>query len=80
MSIPRGIPKEMKEIARHATRCGWVIEVRRNNHLKWTAPDGSSVYFSSGTPSDFRAIRNVRRDLMARGLPPIDSEKHTHSP
>ena len=80
MSVPRGLPKEIKEVVRHALRSGWSVEVRRSNHLKWTAPDGRTVYFSSGTPSDYRMIRNLRRDLMARGLPPIDSESRNTAP
>jgi len=46
---------------------GWTVEKRNNNHLKWTSPTGF-VYYSSSTPSDFRAIRKIAHGLRREGL------------
>ena len=39
-------------------RPGWTIEIRRGGHLKITATN-CEVYFTSATPSDWRAQKNM---------------------
>lgn len=56
--------RKLKEIAEEQ---GWVISIRTNNHLVWTSPTGAKVY-TAATPSDYRAVRNIRRDLRKYGL------------
>jgi len=50
-----------------ATQQGWKVEQRSNNHYKLVAPNGK-VVFTSSTPSDKRAIENIKRDLRSGGL------------
>lgn len=68
--ITRGTSdKDLRKLMRHAMRHGWRLELRRNNHMMWVPPNGAEVYFTSMTPSDWRAVRNARAALRARGLP-----------
>lgn len=48
-------------------QAGWRLIVTNGGHLKWAAPNGE-VVFSSRTPSDRRAVMNLRADLRRRGL------------
>jgi hypothetical protein len=57
--------KDLKELMAIAKRQGWAIVI--NKHIKWQAPNGN-IYFSSQSPSDYRALRNIKRDLSLRGL------------
>lgn len=59
--------KELKSLLNLAVKQGWVVEQRSNNHYKLIAPNGK-VVFTSSTPSDRRAIENIKRDLRANGL------------
>lgn len=60
--------KDLKPLLRSAEKQGWTISRTRGDHLKWTHPDGGMPYFSSSTPGDSRAVHNIRKDLMRRGL------------
>lgn len=57
--------KELRELMIAAKKQGWGIVV--NKHIKWIPPAGGP-YFSSTSPSDWRALRNLKRDLSKRGL------------
>jgi hypothetical protein len=59
--------KELKLLLELASDQGWQIEKRNNNHYKLIAPNGK-VVFTSSTPSDRRAIENIKRDLRSGGL------------
>lgn len=59
--------KEAKKLLALAVRQGFIIEVRRNNHLKVTSPSGR-FFFASSTPSDRRAVLNLRADLRRAGF------------
>lgn len=61
------LTKDFQELAEIAASQGWRIEQRRNAHLSWIAPTGAKV-FSSLTPSDKRAVQNLKRDLRRYGL------------
>ncbi len=39
-----------------------VVSIRGNSHLVIKLPNGAKVY-TSATPSDWRAIRKIKRDL-----------------
>jgi hypothetical protein len=41
--------------------------VSNGGHLKWIAPNGK-VVFTSSTPSDGRALKNIQSNLKAAGL------------
>lgn len=36
-------------------------------HYKWLAPNGK-LFFTSQTPSDHRALQNIKRDLRVNGF------------
>ena len=56
--------KKLQEVAKEQ---GWTILRRTNTHLAWVSPTGEKVY-SSATPSDWRAVLNLKRDLKRYGL------------
>lgn len=57
----------MRALIKKALSQGWEVEKRNNNHLKWTSPTGF-IYYSSSTPSDFRAIKTIAHALRREGL------------
>jgi len=59
--------KELGELIADAEEQGWVVSRRANSHLKWVSP-GGEVVFSSASPSDPRAVSNIKRDLFRYGL------------
>lgn len=59
--------KELKVLQKEALIQGWSVSLSNGNHLKWVAPNGK-VIFTSKTPSDARAIDNIKRDLKSAGL------------
>jgi predicted RNA binding protein YcfA (HicA-like mRNA interferase family) len=61
--------KDMQQLARKAEKQGWVIEISKGTHMKWTSPAGEKV-FSSYSPSDHRAIQNTIRELRKKGYEP----------
>lgn len=59
--------KELKRIIALAIRQGYSVELRNNGHYKFTAPTGRFI-FTSSTPSDRRAIKNILADLRKLGF------------
>lgn len=59
--------KELKELVRQIRDHGWDAERRRSGHYVLEGPQGQRVY-CSGTASDRRAIKNIKRDLAKAGL------------
>ena len=66
--------KELAKLKAEAEAQGWRIEVRKAGHLTWYSPAGGFV-ITSATPSDRRAIMNIRRDLRRYGLTVLDLNK-----
>jgi hypothetical protein len=58
--------KRLGDILDTLRREGWRIVFRRNGHLKAVSPEGK-VVFMSRTPSDWRALYKIKRDLKANG-------------
>ena len=58
---------DLKALQAHAEAHGWRVEVG-GRHLKWRGPKGQLVV-SAITPSDHRALMNIKSDLRKRGLP-----------
>jgi hypothetical protein len=62
--------RDLTPLRRLATRQGWVV-VAGGKHLVWTPPatrpDAHRVT-TSLTPSDWRALQNIRADLRHAGL------------
>ena len=59
--------KELMSLLKLAEIQGWRVSRTNKNHYKLIAPNGK-VIFTSSTPSDNRAINNIKRDLRANGL------------
>jgi len=59
--------KELKSLLKTAEDQGCRIVVTPSNHYKVFVPGGKLVVVSS-TPSDNRAIENIKRDLRSAGV------------
>lgn len=69
-----GLPKEVNQLVKQAKAQGWFITRTKTTHLKWMSPTGK-FFFSSGTPSDSRAIKNLKRDLKVNGFLEFNNKK-----
>lgn len=58
--------KEIKQLRVEAEKEGWVITLTRGNHYRWAK--GKTVFFTASTPSDYRAIKNIRQHLKQAKL------------
>lgn len=54
--------KEIKQIIREAEDLGWEVNLTNNGHYKCQHPSGGLIFMAS-TPSDRRALRNIRNYL-----------------
>lgn len=54
--------KQVKQFLKDIERRGWTWEHRRGGHLRLRGPHGEIV-FASNSPSDGRALENIRRDI-----------------
>ena len=59
--------KELKKILREAEMRGWVFEKGANRHIRGKHADGVTQTTISASPSDHRAIQNIKRDLRKGG-------------
>lgn len=59
--------KEIRILLKLARSQGWRID-GQGKHLRWFAPDGIGIVVTSATPSDHRALHNIKRDLRRAGL------------
>jgi hypothetical protein len=59
--------KELKSLLKTAEDQGCRVVITPNNHYKVYVPGGKLVVISS-TPSDNRAIENIKRDLRSAGI------------
>lgn len=60
------INRDLRDLLAEAEKDGCTVERRRNGHLRINTPNGP--VFCSSTPSDFRAVHKIRRDLRAKGV------------
>ena len=67
--------RELKDLMKEARAVGFTIEKTRGDHLKWIGPQGGMPYFSSATPSDNRAVHNIKSALVKMGLPKTAKSK-----
>lgn len=61
------IRKELKELMHAAFKQGWEITMTKSTHLRWESPEGN-VVFTSYSPSDWRALIKIKRDLRSNGF------------
>ena len=62
--------KEISTLVNAAEKAGWKVRKNsRGGHIMFYPPDKSKeVITVSSSPSDYRAIVNIRRDLKKAGL------------
>lgn len=65
--------KEIQELVKEAKHQGWTVELTKSVHYKWISPLGAFV-FTASTPSDNRAIKNIKRELRAKGMVFVDKK------
>jgi hypothetical protein len=58
----RTYQRELRTLARQS---GWSVSPTRGGHLRLTRP-GSGPVFAPATPSDWRALPNVRAEMKRR--------------
>ena len=63
----RGVPKDLKKLFKEIKSHGWRVSRRNNGHFLLQGPNDQKVY-CGGTPSDHRAIKNIKKDLSKAGL------------
>jgi len=59
---------DLQSLIRTAQRQGWSVQLRRGGHLAWKSPSGDGVVFSASSPSDWRAMPNLKSSLRRAGL------------
>lgn len=62
-----GLNKDFKDLVKSAERQGWTVVQGKAGHLKWYPPNGKNWVTSAQTPSDYRAIQNVKAWLRREG-------------
>lgn len=67
--------KELSSLVKQATEQGWVVELTNGGHVKWQSPMGR-FFFSAQTPSDIRALKNIKRDLRNNGFIELTRKKN----
>lgn len=67
--IPRGWPKEVKKMAEVLRDQGWRFDTTKRGHPRLWPPKESGHHAEtySGTPGDWRGIRNLRKALERKG-------------
>jgi hypothetical protein len=68
------VSKQIDTLIKAAREQGWVVERNKSNHYKWISPLGG-FFFSSSTPSDHRALKNLERDLRVRGFVTVSKKE-----
>ena len=59
--------KEVLALIKQAVDQGWKVDQTNKGHYKWRSPRGG-FFFSASTPSDHRAIKNIKQDLKRYGF------------
>jgi len=59
--------KDVEVLVQKAREQGWTVTKTKGSHYKWVSPLGG-LFFSTSTPSDFRAIDNLKRDMKRYGF------------
>ncbi|CAB4123722.1 hypothetical protein UFOVP46_81 [uncultured Caudovirales phage] len=67
--------KEIQLLVKQATKQGWIVSRTGSDHIKWLPPNGMEMIISSSSPSDYRTIRWLKRDLRVRGFIEVTKQK-----
>lgn len=62
-----GTDKDVEALARKARKAGFTVEITRGNHIRWTAPDGTSRV--TALTGGRATRRKVAKWLTAHGYP-----------
>ena len=57
--LTRRAPKEIRDLAKDATRRGWSVETLGSGHIRFTKP-GRKPLVTGPTSTDWRTIKNMR--------------------
>lgn len=60
--------KDFKKVIREAEKQGWRVEMTRNGHWRFYAPDGVNIVHAAGTPSDYKSFDNTVARLRHFGF------------
>ncbi|MBD7982739.1 hypothetical protein H9623_17855 [Oerskovia sp. Sa1BUA8] len=60
--------KDLRKVLQAITKAGYVVVINRKGHPEIYTRDGEKVTTFSGTPSDFRSLRNALAPLKRRGF------------
>jgi hypothetical protein len=67
--MPRPGPnKEIKKLIDIALAQGWTVTYTGGCHLRWCPPSGKQTVYSATTPTDRRALKNMKARLRRSGL------------
>lgn len=59
--------KDVNVLIKQAERQGWNVTINKSSHLKWVSPMGG-FFFSSSSPSDWRVVMKITKDLRMHGF------------
>ena len=59
--------REVADLIKIVSKAGWSVTLTKGGHFKWVSPSGG-FFYSAQTPSDHRAIKNIKRDIKNNGL------------
>lgn len=59
---------DFREIVKAAESQGWTLTWTSKGHVKMIPPDGGPPVFTSGSPGDYRALKNFLGKLRRRGF------------
>lgn len=65
------LPRDLESLLRVIKLNGWRIDYSRRGHIRIYDSKGHHAATTSGTPSDYRAVKNFRADLKRAGLKPM---------
>ena len=69
---------EFQNIIEIAQAKNWKVETNNQGHYCFLSPDKQHMVFTGGSPSDFRAIKNLISRLRQRGLDIPHKGGHSH--
>jgi hypothetical protein len=57
--LTRRAPKEIRDLAKYATKHGWSVETLGSGHIRFTKP-GRKPLVTGPTSTDWRTVKNLR--------------------
>ncbi len=71
--------RDLDILIREKEAAGWMVTPTKSGHLEWRAPNSGNTVISGSTPSDHRALENLKSRLRAAELAVAESEPETSS-